>query len=371
MEERKMILKMIEDGKITAEEGLKLLNALQQEEPKEKKETKTEEPQQTQTSLSERVDWDSKRQSRRTYRQTSGASVLTGFIENAIQKIKDLDLDFNFGSFVEVEHIFHHKNFHGKELDFSLENGSITLIPWEEEDIRVECKAKVYRARDAEEGRQTFLQETIFEGREDRIRFYSKVKSVKIQATCYIPKDYYESIKVYTFNGHIKGEKLQGDKLEVKVVNGSVHLTDVVGKRLYAETVNGPIDITSIHNDWCEVKTMNGAITLEGKTIDVNVETVNGAIRYRLDEVSEPCYADLKATTGSINVSVPADLRIEGKLETNVGGFTCDLNGLEIVEEKKDFVQKTLSFIANKECSPRFKLEGETNTGSIQIEQRS
>ncbi|WP_209121431.1 DUF4097 domain-containing protein [Alkalihalobacillus sp. BA299] len=369
MEERKMILKMIEDGKITAEEGLKLLNALQQDEHQDNKERKSE--QQQQTALSDRVDWDSKRQSRRTYRHSSGASVLTGFIETAIQKIKDLDLDFNFGSFVEVEHIFHHKNFNGKELDFSLENGSVTLVPWDEQDIRVECKAKVYRARDMEEGRQTFLQEAIFEGREDRIRFYTKVKTIKVQATCYIPKAEYEAIKVYTFNGHIKGEKLQGDKLEIKVVNGSVHLSDVKSKRLYAETVNGPVDITAIHNDWCEVKTMNGAITLEGKNIDVNVETVNGAIRYRLDEVSEPCYADLKATTGSIIVSVPAELRIEGKLETNVGGFTCDLNGLEIVEEKKDFVQKTLSFIANKECSPRLKLESETNTGSIQVEQRS
>ncbi|MEB1808830.1 MAG: DUF4097 domain-containing protein [Bacillaceae bacterium] len=370
MEERKMILKMIEDGKITAEEGLKLLNALQQDEPKEMKEKKATEEKQ-QTALSERVDWDSKRQSRRTYRQTSGASILTGFIENAIQKIKDLDLDFNFGPYVEIEHIFHHKHFTGKELDFSLENGSVTLIPWEEQDIRVECKAKVYRARDAEEGRQTFLQETVFEGREDRVKFYSKVKTIKIQATCYIPREYYNSIKVYTFNGHIKGENLQGGKLETKVVNGSVQLSDVESKKLYAETVNGPVDISASHNEWCEVKTMNGAITLEGKNIDVSVETVNGAIRYRLDEVAEPCYADLKATTGSIDVSLPDDLRVEGKLETNVGGFTCDLNGLEIVEEKKDFVQKTLSFIANKECSPRFKLEAETNTGSIQIEQRS
>ncbi len=366
-----MILKMIEDGKITAEEGLKLLNALQQDEPTTTKKTEAKPKENQQTALSERVDWDSKRQSRRTYRQSSGASFLTGFLENAIQKIRDLDLDFNFGPFIEVEHIYHHKNFTGKELDFSLENGSVTLIPWEEPDIRVECKAKVYRARDTEDGRQTFLQETVFEGREDRIRFYSKVKTIKIQATCYIPKEHYEAIKLYTFNGHIKGENLQGSKLELKVVNGSIQLSDIESKKLYAETVSGPIDITAAHNDWCEVKTMNGAITLEGKNIDVSVETVNGQINYRLDEVSEPCYADLQAATGSINVSLPAELRVEGKLETNVGGFTCDLNGLEIVEEKKDFVQKTLSFIANKECSPRFKLEAETNTGSIQIEQRS
>lgn len=364
MEERKMILKMIEDGKITAEEGLKLLNALQPEKEAEK-EPKAE----GENYLTTQVDWEKAGQSKRSYKEPSGTSFFTSFIESAFQKIKDLDFDFNFGSYVEVEHIFQHTGFTGSEIDISIENGSITFEPWSNKDVRLECKAKVYRAHNQTEARQMLLRDAIFQATEDKLKFYTKVKSIKLEIVCYVPEQLYREIKLYTFNGHIKGSRLNVNKMETKVVNGSISFEDLSVERINAETVNGPLEVRGIKGERSEFKTMNGTITVEGALLDVDVETVNGTVNYHLQEIKEPCYAELKATTGSVNIFVPAELRVEGLLKTNVGGFSCELHGLEILEEKKEFIQKSIAFIANKDASPRLKLEAETNTGSIHLVQ--
>ncbi len=358
-----MILKMVEDGKITAEEGVKLLNAL---EGADKKATAQSEG----GNLSTSVDWEEGNRSRKSYRQTSGASKLTGFIETAIQKIKDLDLDFNFGSFVEIEHIFHHRNMAETVLDVSLENGSVTVLPWDEHDVRVECKAKVYRVKDTQEAKEAFLKDVLFKGDGEQLRLRSKVKSIKLQATIYIPEKEYEAMKLYTFNGHLKGKGIKVSSMEIKAVNGSIELERLHAKKLNGETVNGPVDIRDVHIDTADIKTVNGGITVHGELLDVEVETVNGMIIYQLVDSQEPCYADLSATTGSIDIHLPYSLRIEGKLKTNVGGVSCDLEDMEIVEEKKEFVQKSVTLIANKEKSPRMKLDASTNTGSITVKHK-
>ncbi|WP_078555762.1 DUF4097 family beta strand repeat-containing protein [Bacillus alkalicellulosilyticus] len=372
MEERKMILKMVEDGKITAEEGVKLLQALGNEQ--EGSTTVDSEPTPPKTKeVSTSVNWDyegnDNSSSQSAYHQSSGTSLFSSFIESAIQKIRDFDLDFNFGSFVEVNHIFQHSNVSLSAVDISVENGSITVVPWNEDDVRIECNAKVYKARDTEEARRILLQEAVFDSEGSTLRFYTKVKSIKLQTTCYLPQQQYERFKLYSFNGTLKGENINAETFESKVVNGRITLADGTFSRLVSETVTGPIEVTNVKASRAEAQTVNGAITLKGQLADVDIETVNGTVTYETSETENVSFAELRATTGSINIILPKGIRIDGKLKTNVGGFTCDLENFEIIEEKKDFVQKSLGFVANKDIQKGIKLHGTTNTGSITVKQ--
>jgi len=372
MEERKMILKMIEEGKVTAEEGLKLLEAIGEERAvgkQEKNHSKSETQATDQTSLSTYVDWENSEQRRSSYREPTGSSFLTDFLESAIQKIREFDLDFNFGSYVEVDHIFQHRQLTEKLLNISVENGSVTIKPWDEEDVRIECVAKVYRAHNQEEARHMFVSAVKFESDGEHLSFTTNTKSVKLKATFYVPKTMLKGFRFYSFNGHFKSEQLKADAIDLKVVNGSIYLEGTECKRLGSETVNGPIDLIGIDAGNCSAKTVNGAIRIAGKVADSDVETVNGTIHYELEQMNEACYADLKAATGSVNVKLPKDLRVDGKLKTNVGGFSCDLTGFEVVENKKEFIQKTLRFTANQQGTHRLKLEAETNAGSIELKQ--
>jgi DUF4097 and DUF4098 domain-containing protein YvlB len=364
LEERKMVLKMIEDGKITAEEGVKLLEAMEKSESAQS--NKREEPRR---EVSTKVDWDEGEQYRQRARQAahSTANLFTSFIESTIQKIKDVDLDFNFGASIDVDHIFQHRDISPKSLDVSLENGSITFKPWDESDVRVECKAKVYRVRDSDEARRVFLQESSFRVDERKLLFHTKTKSIKVQTTVYVPKESFDHIKLYTFNGQVEGASFETDTLDVNAINGPLAFSSVKAKKAMAETVNGPIEYKQVEIDVFDAKTIHGGISLRGKVQDFDAETVNGSITYQLDQLKESGYADLKATTGSIHLFIPKENRIEGKLKTNVGGFTIDMGDYETLEEKKEFAQKSLSFIGNQHSSPRVKVNALTNTGSVLV----
>lgn len=362
MEERIMILKMIEDGKITAEEGVKLLEAM---EPARKEEKPS-------ASVSTKVNWDEGESYRKRARRTtaSTANLFTSFIENTIQKIKDVDLDFNFGAAVEVEHIFQHREVSPTSLDISLENGSVTFKPWDETDVRVECKAKVYRVKDSDEARRYFLQESIFRVDEQKMLFHTKTKSMKVHTTVYVPRTTFKHVKLYTFNGQIIGEQIDVDTFDVNAMNGSLSFSAVKANKVMAETVNGAIEYKNAQIDILDIKTINGAITLAGHIQDVDAETVNGSITYEMRDLAESGYADLKATTGSVHLLIPKTMRVEGKLKTNVGSFAVDLTDYEVLEEKKEFAQKSLSFIGNQQSSPRVKVSALTNTGSILVKDR-
>ncbi|MCM3714627.1 DUF4097 family beta strand repeat-containing protein [Halalkalibacter oceani] len=358
MEERKMILKMIEDGKITAEEGLKLLEAIDKGEKE-----------QQETGVSTKVNWDEGESYRKRARQTttSAANMFTSFIESTIQKIKDVDLDFNFGPAIEIDHIFQHRESSPTALDISLENGSLSFQPWDEPDVRIECQAKVYRVKDSEEARRFFLQQSTFRVNENKLMFHTKTKSMKVQATVYVPRTTFDHIKLYTFNGQINGKGIDADTLDVNAMNGAISFEQVQAKKVIAETVNGAIEYKDTTIDVIDVKTINGGITLAGTIQDLDAETVNGSITYEMAGLTESGYADLKATTGSVHLFVPKKLRVEGKLKTNVGSFAVGLADYEVLEEKKEFAQKTLSFIGNQDSSPRVKINALTNTGSIHV----
>ncbi len=370
MEERKMILKMIEDGKITAEEGLKLLEAIEKSNPTLEKNATSPQT----TELSTEVNWDEGERHQKRERQSSSnqsaAQLFTSFIESTIQKIKDVDLDFNFGSAVDVDHIFQHRDISPVALDLSLENGSIIVKPWDEDDVRVECHAKVYRVKDTGEARRFFLQESIFRVDDSKLLFQTKSKSMKVQATIYVPKTMFKHMKLYTFNGQISGEGIEVEAFDVNALNGALIFSDVTAKKVTAETVNGAIQYEHANIEMFDAKTVNGSITLSGQFQDVEAETINGAITYEIAGLKESGYADLKATTGAIHLHLPEHIRIEGKLKTNVGSFSMNMSDAEVLEEKKEFVQKSLSFIGNQSSSPRLKINALTNTGSIHIKDK-
>ncbi|MCT8140188.1 DUF4097 domain-containing protein [Anaerobacillus sp. CMMVII] len=359
-EERKMILKMIEDGKITADEGVALLKELGETE-------KTASKKEANTFLSNDVDWENGRDYRGKYSQPSFTNRFTDFIEQAVQKIKEFDLDLNFGNSVEIDHIYQHRDSNIQRVDIAVENGSVNFVPWDENDVRVECKVKVYREKDVEAARKYFLDEVSFHVTDDKLRFKSREKSLKINATFYIPRKAYEEVKLYTFNGHLNGETIEARELEAKTVNGRISIDKLTGTKANLETVNGSINVTTLETEKVEAKTVHGTVNLAVSGGEVDIETLNGTIKYKLTEkVKAKAY--LKTTTGSIEMTVPADMKTEAEFKTVVGGFTCDLPDMQILDEKKDIVNKSVTFVSNKGVEPVFYVEAEARTGSILIQ---
>ncbi|MFC3886572.1 DUF4097 domain-containing protein [Bacillus songklensis] len=362
IEKRKQILKMVEEGKLSANEAFMLLEALEKDEKKAA--VKTEEiVQELSTVVSGHGKSTSKQQSAS---HVSFKDKFLTFVDQTLKKVKDLDLDFNFGPSYEVRHIFQHSAGCIQQIDIDITNGGVELLPWTHQDVRVECDALVYKVEHQEAARQSFLQSVTFSIENGLLRFLVQKKHLKVKTKIYIPSTMYERVKVRMFNGAIFAEGVSAGELKMKAANGAIHLKNIRAEEAEIETANGHITIDGSHVKNCEAETINGLIRMEGAYEKVNIQTFNGSIKCHFkDERTEKIF--LKTTTGSIDVCVPNTAAVEGDLKSNLGNFTCLLPNLEIVEEKNETVQKVLRFRANMLYGRTCKLFAESKTSSVTI----
>ncbi|MGZ4161515.1 MAG: DUF4097 family beta strand repeat-containing protein, partial [Neobacillus sp.] len=118
--------------------------------------------------------------------------------------------------------------------------------------------------------------------------------------------------------------------------------------------------------DDLEAETINGAIKVDGDFRKIETQTFNGNITFNLrGERGELIIA--KGTTGSIDLFVPEGVPVNGELKTNLGGFNVKLEGIQILEEKTEMIQKLLRFESVQHPDKTLKVFADTKTGSITV----
>lgn len=358
-EERKRILKMVQEGKLTVDEALVLLDELSKSaEGKKKKEEAIFEEFSGGVHFEEAKKDDGKFQ--------ASKEKIFEFIDVAVQKIKNFDLDLNFGKSVEISHIFQQGEASFDEVDIDIANGSVSLIPWDQKDVRIECEAKVYRADTKGEASARFLKDVFFSIEGDKLRFSTDQKWMKVDTSVYIPESEYDKIYVRMFNGSIEGKNLKAKTLYAKTANGKINMSDIISEYADVETANGKIDFRQSKIRELEAETINGSIKADGSFQRVDLQSFNGNINCttvdgQLEEL------EAKTVTGSIKVYVPDDLRVEGELKSNLGNFNVSLDSVEILDEKSEVIQKYLRFRSLKQDGKIAKLYADTKTGSVTL----
>lgn len=357
-EERKMILTMVEEGKITSEEAIELLDALEENfindgfSDYKEKEVKNIE-----------VD----------FKDNLGANIGEN-ISDMVHSIVDMGLSFgNWGPSQTTDitlekDISHIEN---PQLYFKATNGSIKVIPWDKNNILLNVSYKHRKNTDLknnsfynfiEDGNRIIFEPTSLK------KF--KISSIKLEV--FIPKKNYDEIYLTTSNASISIEDIYTNKLNCnssngKIVlenlnsqyidattsNGSFIFNNIDCKDLIATTKNGMIKLDSIKGENIKVNTTNGKIILEnilGENINVlDMNTTNGSITTSFSYYPENMYLDLKTSVGSINIDVP-DLVYK--------------NHIQDKSNPKRVVAHTINFNENKE---HLKILARTFNGPIKI----
>lgn len=361
-EERLRILKMVEDGKLTVDEALKLLEELE-------KASKSMEQKQNDLikELSTSVQFEeAKKEEYHNYKTNSAKDKIIDFVDTAFKKIKDLDLDLNFGKSIDVSHIFQQADVSLKDLDIDVANGTVKVLPWDQKDVRVECHAKVFRVESQDEARKNFLKDVVFAIEGQKLLFSSQQKWMKLNAVIYIPQTEYENVKIRMFNGSIDSENLTVESYKAKTANGKITVGNIKSKKMETETANGRILIQRSTADSIEAETINGAINVDGDYKIADLQSFNGNV-YCSVNGSRCELIEAKAATGSIDLFVPEFTTVSGELKTNLGNLNVNLEGIEIVEEKSEVIQKSLRFHSLKGPESTLRLIADTKTGSINI----
>lgn len=360
--ERKMILEMLQEGKITADEAERLLKAINEPEERSTEEEMKEDP----ISPSEFVDWDAWDERKQAYRQKSSGFKIGQYIESFIQKLKDVDLDFNFGSYETVKHIYQDNHPEFTNVACDIKNGAVHIEPWDEHAVQVNCEARVYKVQSEDEAYRRFMKNTRFEIKNDTLIFACEVNDMKVNATIYLPRKTYDDIEVRMFNGQISGSGLFTDDLNIKSVNGNLSFPNLQAKKAELETGNGTITVAG-QADEIELETLNGAVDAAGAFRDLHVETFSGLVKADLSSAEA---VSLRSTTGSIDVRVPRAVHINGELVSSIGSIHCELHAFEILKEKKEIAQRLLKFVCNKQADKTLALDANTKTGTITVAER-
>ncbi len=350
-EEKLLILKMLEEKKITSEEAAKLLAALDEKADQEsaneykgnqKANGFTEEAAKVRDKVNE---W--KKGFKNNYNQADFDNMIDDFANKAekIGKnvasttfgIVDKVIDY-VGSFVDTNsfNVFGscqtvQKNFEvypAEDATFEIAgvNGAITIK--KHLDSKIVIISRIKSSVPDGEGVVTFsddpanisikVNSTAFNVSVSHEIFIPDIKFKKIaiqnsNGKIYIEDSISEEITAVTKNAHIELMGVNSDKISVNTKNGRIQLNYIIGETIDINTSNAVIDIKHIKAKSVNAFTKNGRISIEnaqnvdGETdMEMYLKTSNGGIKVNMNDMDSRVYkVKAHATNGTINLLIP------------------------------------------------------------------
>lgn len=293
-EERKLILEMINDGKITAEEGKELLKALGEE-------NNNPETDSNQQGVNE---------------------------QPKIKNIKGSQVESNWGLFDTLKNIISFGEITGPTFDFEEEythtflvknidasintkTGSITIKSWDKEECFIKLTKRV-KGLAEDKARELAQSYQILRLTENSIDTESiKNKNLNVSYEIYLPRNLILNLEASSVNGKVNISDITIEHGKVSSVNGKLIFENVEGSSLDVSGVNGLIDINT-KVDTVKCSTVNGSIRIRDKNRNegnVTASTVNGPVKLGLPRGIPGVKINTSSVNGRTKLEHP-DLRI-------------------------------------------------------------
>lgn len=368
--ERKRILKLVEEGKISAEEAIVLLESLSTEkDPDAKNEQQTntnnqkEENKNSFENLFNNKEFNKKVDEfmddlKRDFSKVSNR--LAGFMNTTFTKIKEFDLEFPFGEKVEFQKSYAFNENEVTGLDVEITNGKVEIAPSENDQLIVEATVKTTSNDEQKES----YEQNFVKLKDDKIVITSPSKLDSIQLKITVPKKNYEVFVLRFLNGSVTIHQLNTKLLKVKTYNGSVKILEGQAVNIDVQSGNGSIDIRNVKSKDIEVQTVNGRIYIDGEVQEVEAESLNGAVVVTTtDEKARKIKS--RTVAGAVEMYIPKTLSLNGQVVTTFGKADVGLEDIVVNSTEDQFLSKTISFEKFTESENVLKIYGETRTGNM------
>lgn len=351
-EERLLILKMLDEGKISTDEAEKLLSALGEEnkdEVKEKIDNFTEKT----------VDFSEKAASKGISLAESVMEGLSGFFDN----IDEGNFSNIFSGKYESEfYDFKISTEEGENLNLDIigSNGSISVHPGESKDILVNANVRYNKTAGKNKPSDGFYNVE----REGKTVFFRPLikDNIAVDLDIFLPEKNYENISIINKNAKVSLKNIISNKLEVKNKNSTINLSNIDSDFILTDTKNGSIDLDSIKSKEVNINTSNGKIILNCVNSPlINATTSNGLIDA---EQLTTHKAFLATTNGSISVNTSDEFPGYFNLRTTSGKINLNLDSLVFdVDSETIKIGKAVDY---DEDNPKEIIASTTN-GSIRV----
>lgn len=274
-EERAMIIRMIEEGKITAEQGLALLEALEQKQS------------QAAPTVEQELEHEQEPEQEHALEQVQPASV-SG---QAAAWTSTFDA---FGI---------------EQMAFTAENGSIYFQTWNQAYSQVQVTLNSHKGWSEPEVRE-WLQRSIKENRTDEQYIWSikhgdsdreRELEGEVVINIHVPDEQsFERFSATTTNGSIHIRTLMSEDGAFTTTNGEIKLNGIHLETLKTNTTNGSIQLEHGNSESAKLVTMNGNVRVSGQFEELDCLTTNGSI-HLIDVMAEQL--ELRTKNGNIHAS--------------------------------------------------------------------
>ncbi len=401
-EEKMMILTMLEEGKITSEEAIKLMEAL------EEKEIFEDENKEQSNRKSKKTEEESRFKDKFNTLEDIGSDIGNA-LSNMFDGIKDFGTSFGLKynyDIINTNLEIDLKDTTSPSLDLRGINGDMILRPTNKDilSIFVTCQYK----KGLLIANEPYFD---FNNIDDKITFNPKYNSnISIKLEVSLPEKKYNEIKLNTSNGKIYASELNSNSmncitsnssidilggnielLDLTTKNGKIEIKDMVSSSIKSYTTNSGIYLTNINSSTIDAKTGNSKIilnniksdnvicktsnsTIDAKSIDapyITLTTSNGKII--LSQINT--YNAREITLITSNSSIISDISEVNKevlfdLETSMGNINLDLPNLVYTTNKqvnlglKKIVAQSTNYDINND---HLNFVASTSNGSIKI----
>lgn len=316
MDERKMILDMLKEGKITSEEAIRLLDAL----------SARGEGKKTQQTRHEKLfsfDMDKAKEGLEEFEKTVGGFVnnLVGTMNNMFDDDMVLNFKGKFDTFTQRDEREVPEG-ETRELEIFNKNGRVEILPSDENKIVIESRI---HHKNLEVGEGTRFYDIIEENGRIVYRVQENIalqKKYYVEVKLFVPKNVLSSLEMNTSNASLSVEGLEVADVRLTTKNGKITAKQMKGERLSMESSNARLELFESEIAHVDLKTSNGKVTIEEITADeIVVNTSNGRIASRKLDANSIA---LNTSNGTV---LGEDIKTE-RLEE--GHFTCSNGKIEL-----------------------------------------
>ncbi|MFB5088677.1 DUF4097 family beta strand repeat-containing protein [Psychrobacillus sp. PGGUH221] len=364
-EERKRILDMVENGTITAQEALELLEVLGKQSAPEVKAESQHQGYEHSKSQQKQQNTDFFEDLKRDF-NVMGERFMQ-FMQGTVEKIKDIDFEMPFGEPVVFQEKLVLEQAQFDDISIDIANGKIDIYPTEEETTHADVTVKSYKNSSEEEAKNRFQNDFLFKTEGNKLRIYSDMKTTSVQISLFVPKKTYNDISARLFNGEFSAKSLEVKTLKVKTTNGKVNLDAIQIGKADIETVNGSVQVQNIEGESVEVETINGRIYVDGKLKELEGSSVSGHVILTTKD-KDARKIEGSAVAGTVELYVRKDVSLKGEVTSQLGKIDVQLLDVTQLNQSEQLLNKKVGFtkIVDSEANP-LRVYGDAKTGTILV----
>ncbi|MBN2883011.1 MAG: DUF4097 family beta strand repeat protein, partial [Clostridia bacterium] len=271
-EEILMILKMVQDGKISNEDAAKLIDAIEQKGG----ESKRDEHSYKYTQYNTREKKDRKKSFDEKMEEMAEGlenmvSDIVGSTKEALSNFPEIDPG-NWFTTSEKRH-FTYPASENMKIEIMGKNGSVRFLPGEE---KINVVYSIYTKQDVDE----VMKLIDVKSSDNELFIDASGVDGGVSMEIRIPAIKYSSFKAMAKNGSLRCSPITADMTELSTKNGSLKLDGVKSPVIKANTKNGSITLYNCEADKAGIETSNGPIIIQESKIELlDCNTTNGSIR--------------------------------------------------------------------------------------------